>query len=350
MKKLLLLLSCCLATWCSVQAGAKYSASSSEFYSMFQDASASNLMLSSTASTTSNNLPVQVTSFSYKENEGKIHIKYKTDNVSSVSVNFWSIAKQRIVNTDPISIPLANYSAREEAIPLEKDWPDGMYVLLLYVNGSVKGQIRSGNVEPCNSVDFDIAAKGSIKSFKTDTDAKRFTVNYSLQYGATANSSMRIYDGTTLLHSQTISNPNTSVNTYKDYSFSYSSFADKLVPKNTYTCKLYTKDRPLCEYDFIMPSVPVWRDGIKSLTYEGGRLKINFTVKDLGANVRFRVIRVPLSGSGNSETKYYDYGNCGKHEGTYEVYVPSFTGLVVYAVVIIVNNKDGEGKQIILRR
>ncbi len=345
MKKLLLLLSCCLATWCSVQAGAKYSASSSEVSGMLQEASASNVMLSSPAAATSSG-PAQITSFSYKEKESKICITYKTNNATSASVNL--LFGGRVINSSPISIPVSNYGTRTAEIPLGSDWQEGMYVVLLYVNGSVKGQISSGSVGPCYSVNVNVKAYGDIKTVTADPDAKKLTVKYSLQHGSTTNSSMRIYKGTTLLHSQTISNPNTSVNTYKDYSFSYSSFADKLEPDGTYTCKLYTNGRLVCEYDFKMPSV--WRDEIKSLTYGNGGLKINFTLKDTGANVRLIVVSVPLSGSGNSVTKYYDNVNRGYHEDSFTADVPSFNGQAVYAAVLVVNNKNVGSKQIIVRR
>lgn len=345
MKKLLLLLSCCLATWCSVQAGAKYSASSSEVSGMLQEASASNVMLSSPAAATSSG-PAQITSFSYKEKESKICITYKTNNATSASVNL--LFGGRVVNSSPISIPVSNYGTRTAEIPLGSDWQEGMYVVLLYVNGSVKGQISSGSVGPCYSVNVNVKAYGDIKTVTADPDAKKLTVKYSLQHGSTTNSSMRIYKGTTLLHSQTISNPNTSVNTYKDYSFSYSSFADKLIPDSTYTCKLYTNGRLVCESDFKMPST--YTTKIKSLTYEGGRLKINFTVGDLGAKLGFRVVAVPLSGSGNSETKYYDNVNRGYHEDSFYADVPSFNGQAVYAVVLVVNDRNVESKQIMIRR
>ena len=341
MKKLLLLLSCCLATWCSVQAGAKYSASSSEVSGMFQEASASNLVLSSPAAATSSG-PGQITSFSYKEKESKICITYKTNNATSASVNL--LFGGRVVNSSPISIPVSNYGTRTAEIPLGYDWQEGMYVVLLYVNGSVKGQISSGSVGPCYSVNVNVKAYGNIKTVTADPDAKKLTVKYSLQHGSTTNSSMRIYKGTTLLHSQTISNPNTSVNTYKDYSFSYSSFADKLVPGKTYTCKLYTNEKLLSVYKFTMPSERIYGNAI-TLTPANNKLKIDFTVRDLGVSVRLKVSAASMSGK-TGETRCYDLGIAKDHEGTYEVYVPYYTGQVIYAVELLKNGTSVNGNSI----
>ena len=104
----------------------------------------------------------------------------------------------------------------------------------------------------------------------------------------------------------------------------------------------------MCESDFKMPST--YTTKLKSLTYGGGRLKINFTVGDLGAKVGLRVVAVPLSGSGNSVTTYYDNVNRGYHEDSFYADVPSFNGQAVYAVVLVVNDKNVETKQIMIRR
>ena len=437
MKKLLLLLSCCLATWCSVQAGAKYSASSSEVSGMFQETSASNVMLSSPAAATSSG-PGQITSFSYKEKESKIYITYKTNNATSASVNL--LSGGRIVNSSPISIPVSNSGSRTEAISVASNWPEAMYVVLLYVNGSVKGQISYGSVGPCYSVNVNVNAWGDIKTV-TPVNTRKVTVNYILQHGSTANSSMRIYDGTKLLCTKSLSN--TNVNTYQNVTLEPNSFLEY---EKKYTCKLYTGNKVLdslnfkiaapqingeiwaiaCSYDktvevdyilnnaqnasmniydydtnekllpgngvsisnsstekkVIIKNVPlksyhryyvkitaqdlvekdwsirenfnseiingdagkVYTNKIENLSYVNNRISVDFTIQKIGSNVGFKLINTRTGA-----TYRYDRGQWQQNTGNDYITIPE-NGTNTYVVVLVVNNTDSDGRQILVTR
>ena len=76
--------------------------------------------------------------------------------------------------------------------------------------------------------------------------------------------------------------------------------------------------------------------------YLGSIGQYYLVAKNLGGNMSDETDASWLTG----ETKYYDYGRCDKHEGTYEVDVPHYTGQVIYAAELLVNGISVNGASI----
>lgn len=325
MKKILLLLSCFLATWCSVQAATPSG---------------------------------RITSATYNANSSRINVNYTTSYTSSVRLGLLSIHQGNSINypISPKTIITPNVSSYSSSTSLEVNdtLEECKFVALFYINGS-------DPYHPSFAKDVNVTAKGVIKDVKVNTDNETLTVNYGMQHGSSYYSSLRIYDesGKNLFHTKRIRetinepNPNTKVNKYRNYSFSYSSFADRLVPGKTYTCKLYTNEHFLYEYKFTMPPKnidpieedTIWYSGVKITPMGSGSLKLDFTLKDTGVDVAFRVTAASLTNY-TGETNTYYYGRCDQHEGTYTVPVPRYTGQVIYAVELLVNGQSVNGASI----
>ena len=315
MKKILLLLSCFLATWCSVQAATP---------------------------------------------SGKINsAKYYADN-STISVNFTTInaysAKLGLVSDhqgnsmyDPLcpsTYDLRNNNLSSGIVNVDPELEESPnFFVFLYLNGSKN---------PSGAQQVKVTAKGSIKNVVVDREKEKFTVNYSMQHGSAYYSSIRIYDdaGTTQLYRENIKkspsdpNPNTYVNAYRNASLSYSTLDSKLEGGKYYRCRLYTNENRLAEFRFYWPNKTIWGNAVKLKYTNNSNLKINYTLRDTGVKVAFRVSAVSMSGTPVGETKFYDYGRCDEHEGTYDVYVPHYTGQVIYAVELFVNGQSVNGASI----
>lgn len=323
MKKTLLLLSCFLATWCSVQAATPSG---------------------------------RITSATYNANSSRINVNYTTSYASRVHLGLLSIHQGNSIaspiSPKTISVPNVYSYSSSTSLEVNDTLEACKFVACFYVNDY-------NPYNPTFCMDVNVTAKGVIKNVTPNTNNKTLTVNYGMQHGSSYYSSLRIYDesGKNLFYTKRIRetinepNPNTKVNTYRNYSFSYSSFADRLVPGKTYTCKLYTNEHFLYEYKFTMPPkktdpIVEWVSKIKSITPMGNnKLKIDFTVRDLGVSVRLKVSAASMSGK-TGETRCYDLGIAKDHEGTYEVYVPYYTGQVIYAVELLVNGSSVNGNSI----
>jgi len=325
MKKILLFLSCFLTTWCSVQAATPSG---------------------------------RITSATYNANSSRINVNYTTSYTSSVRLGLLSIHQGNSmaypISPKTISTPNTYSYSSSTSLEVNDTLEECKFVILFYINGS-------DPYHPSFAKDVNVTAKGVIKDVKVNTDNKTLTVNYGMQHGSSYYSSLRIYDesGKNLFYTKRIrekineSNPNTKVNNYRNYSFSYSSFADKLIPGKTYTCKLYTNEHFLYEYKFTMPPKKIdpieedtiWYSGVKITPMGSGSLKLDFTLKDTGVDVAFRVTAASLTNY-TGETNTYYYGRCDQHEGTYTVPVPRYTGQVIYAVELLVNGSSVNGASI----
>lgn len=304
MKKLLLLLSCFLTTWCSVQAA---------------------------------NPSGSIKSASYNSSNDKIWVTYKTPNAYTASANLYSNQKSAVVNPKHIRLtPSSNYIT--EGIPVNPEWEEGQYWVYLYVNGYIDGQVSDGhNVFPCFGAKVTITATGSISSIPVTGQSA--SVSYTMQHGS-INSSLRVYkkdsNGTeTLVKRINLSEPNTNINTYKSVSLG-------IYENGNYICKLYSNEKVLATKSF---EVSNWYSGVKITPMGSGTLKLDFTLKDTGVDVAFRVTAASLTNY-TGETNTYYYGRCDQHEGTYTVSVPRYTGQVIYAVELLVNGQSVNGASI----
>lgn len=335
MKKILLLLSCCFATWCSVQAGLKYSASSSEMSS-----AESRTMLLNSAMAAPSNASGSISSITYDSSTSEITIKYKTTNASSASLNFLSIQKGGVINSSPISIPVSNTSYTTKKIYIDTTWPESLFKVYLYVNGSVAGQISNGRVYPCFESQVTIPVKGSIKETPKYNNGK-LPVSYTLQHGSPY-SSIRIYNSKgEQVYRQNVSS--TNVNTFKNITIS------KELNAGTYTCRLYSNDKELDRKSFEVagptpptPSEPYWSTVITKLTQmSSSKIKADFTLKDTGVNVVLR-----LFDTKSYTTRDFNLGKWTEHKGTYDLDIPSNNGPALYVVTIFTNGQQVNGAQI----
>ncbi len=325
MKKILLLLSCFLATWCSVQAASPSG---------------------------------KINSASYNASNSTISANFTTNYASKAKLGLMSTSKGNSMysplSPQTYSVPNRYGYTSSSTLNVDPTLEECQFYVFLYLNGSSS---------PCSAQQVNVIAKGSIKNVAVSHENETFTVNYSMQHGSTYYSSIRIYDdaGTTELYKENIkktdSNPNTNVNTYRNASLSYSSLNSKLEGGKYYRCRLYTNEKKLAEYRFYWPELPdgggnggtpttVWYSGIKKITPMGNnKIKVDFTVKDAGVNVELKATAVsgaPVAGG----TTTYNYGYCEGHEGSCEISLPYLPGVQFYAVELFVNGQSVNGATI----
>ena len=159
------------------------------------------------------------------------------------------------------------------------------------------------------------------------------TVNYTMRYAETSNCYLKI------------GNYKHNITNVENGSYTWSGL--NLTEGQTYTCEIYVDGVRKDTYSFTVPG-QIWSTAIRSITPMGNnKIKIDFTLSNTGVNVGFRVHTVSLSGN-KGETTPYDYGRCDQHEGTYEAYVPYYSGQVAYTVEILVNGSSVNGKTIVV--
>lgn len=222
MKKILLLLSCFLTTWCSVHAGLKSSASSSE------------MLNSAYAYGQSSG---QIKSASYDKNSNTMFVTYSLSGASSAKLRLLQTRTGFVVGEYSLSVNANSTTFRVYTKSDIKHYDryeyidEGLYVLLLVVDG-----------KECANMNVTITASGKINSFSPSLDNKKLTVNYTIEHASTYSRTLRI-DGTT----QRISLP--YPNTTSSYAFDSSS----LTPGKTYTFRLYSGDNLLNTMKYTMP-------------------------------------------------------------------------------------------------
>lgn len=356
MKKFLLLLSCFLATWCSVQAAnpqitsATYNESSSTFSVSYTSNSSnnalmmvckltgpvgSNVKLNSSPATVK--LPITSRAGEYNlvlfsngspcyEKQNIIVTKYGHINsitgisTSSVTINYsmFHAETASYPNKSYLKIGSAKYYIKNVENVIYKwtglNLPAGKNTCEIYVDGVRK-----------HTFDFtvpDNQVKGKINNVTATTTSA--TVNYTLTNAKTNNCYLKI--GSKTLD---ISNGAHVVQ-----------WPINLAP-GQYTCEMYGDGKRLDTKSFTVHS----SDMVK-LTPMGNRLKIDFTLSSTGY-VKFRVHTYTLgSSSGKGESKEVVYGPCDKYEGTYEVSVPYYPGYVGYAVELIKNGTSVNGASV----
>ena len=365
MKKILLLLSCFLATWCSVQAASG-----------------------------------SITSATYNASNSTFNVSYTSSGANSVYMDVICM------RTGPVSRVTLNSGSASKTINLPITSRDGEYDLVLYVNGT-----------PCYDKKVTVSKYGHLDKV-TASSAGVVTINYTMLHAETDNYPSKSY--------LKIGNARHNITNVKNGSYTWKNL--KLTEGQTYTCEIYVDGKKLdfgtftvpdnryghinnvydiskssvtvnytmrnaktnncylkignyksnnikngekviykwtglnlpagkntCEiyvdgkwkhsYVFTVPNETVYVNMIPKLTYTGGSLKIDFTLRDTGVNLGFRVHAVSMSGN-TGETKTYDYGRYYQHEGTYTVPVPRYSGQVIYAVELLVDGISVDGNSI----
>ena len=408
MKKFLLLLSCFLATWCSVQAGLKSSASSSE------------MLNSAYAYGQSSG---QIKSASYDKNSNTMFVTYSLSGASSAKLRLLQTRTGFVVGEYSLSVNANSTTFRVYTKSDIKHYDryeyidEGLYVLLLVVDG-----------KECANMNVTITASGKINSFSPSLDNKKLTVNYTIEHASTYSRTLRI-EGSDFR--EYLPYPNTT----NSYTFDSS----KLTPGKTYTFKLYSGDNLLDTKKYTMPvptgglvvsynpdnrysftvdynlkyarkptlclygqggnliksmaisnssknknltinnwvepnnyyTVGICENGVKTsiqqpldthvvtgtnnsitgITYEKGidRILVQFSIKNPGANVAFRLISTRTG-------KWYDhiYGRCDQTSSNRYIDLPSddngYHGSIIYVVLLMVNDQIVDSKQIMIAR
>jgi len=152
MKKFLLVLSCCLATWCSVLAGPKSSPEIS-------------LMQASAPAPT--NYPAVINSANYDSSTNQIVVNYTVNTAGDVAFNLQT-SNDVIKNLKKMYRPKGTYTI---GIDLKSEWSIGAYVSLMI---SVGGNVCGGTGVPIPRVSVNINDVSYIAKNKT------VTVKYSI--------------------------------------------------------------------------------------------------------------------------------------------------------------------------
>lgn len=209
MKKILLLLSCFLATWCGVQAQAI------QPYGIINDAS---------YDATNSQINAHFTS----RNAYKVEMGYISQHAGSLEQPLYKKA-----------LGVIDGATLWATIDVDPNLEEGLYQVLLYLNGSKS--VNGGN-KPVN-----VTARAAFKGFSPNLDNTTLTVNYCLLHSSITYSYLKVYDGNTLLFNYRLPKYPNSFN--GNYTFSSTS----LKPGKTYTFKLYNHDKVLATKSYTIP-------------------------------------------------------------------------------------------------
>lgn len=227
MKKILLLLSCFLATWCS-----SVQAQTAQPYGIINDAS-------------------------YDADNSQINAHFTSRNAYKVEMGYISQHAGSLEN--PLykkALGVIDGATSWATIDVDPNLEEGLYVVLLYMNYS---KSPNGGTQTVN-----VTAKGIINS--VNVSGSNATANYKLWHGNRSNSTMKVFKKnanktTTLLKTINLSNPNTAKNSTRNVSLG--TYGD-----GEYTCVLYTNGRELHRKDFrIKIEFPPVEGEIKLATY-----------------------------------------------------------------------------------
>ena len=284
MKKFLLFLSCFLITWCSLQAATP----SGKITSATYNASSSTFNVSCTASN-SNNVYMDV-------------ICMKTGPVVS-------------------KVKLSTYSSTTINLPITSR--DGEYDLVLYVNGT-----------PCYDKKVTVSKYGHIDNV-TNISTSSVTVEYNMFHAETDNYPKNSY--------LKIGSAKYYIKNVKNGSYTWTGL--NLTAGQTYTCEIYVDGERKDTYEFTVPEPPteVWYSGLK-LAKEGNSIKVDFTLRDTGVNVR-----IVLYDLKTYTTKNVDLGTWSEHTGTTYIGITPPNGPATYVATLIVNGVSVDGAQIYVK-
>jgi len=363
MKKFLLLLSCFLATWCSVQAAsgsitsATYNASNSTFNVSYTSSGAnsvymdvicmrtgpvSRVTLNSGSASKTINLPITSRDGEY---DLVLYVNGTPCYDKKVTVSkYGDITNVTNISTSSVTVKYSMFHAETDNYPNNSYLKIGNYKhnITNVKNGSYKWtglKLTEGQTYTCemyvdgkrfDSFKFTVPQKyGHINSV-TNISTKSVTVNYTMRNAETGNSYLKI------------GNYKHNITNVENGSYTWSGL--NLTEGQTYTCEIYVDGVRKHTYNFTVPG-RIFGDAIRKLTPMGSRLKIDFTLSQTEVNVGFRVTVASLTGN-KGETNTYNYGTCDQHEGTYEISVPYYTGQVIYAVELLKNGTSVNGNSI----
>ena len=289
MKKILLLLSCFLATWGSVQ----------------------------TASGTS-----KINSARYYADNSTISVNFTTDYTSNAKLGISSQHKGSVTNplcTSSYTVSNRYGNTSSGIVNVDPTLEEGLFQVLLYTNGN-----NFVGAYPVN-----VQATGNIKSVTPNIYNKTLTVNYSMQHGYEYSSSIRIYDEkhTRLFHNENIKkkssdpNPNTNVYAYRNFTLP----VNRLEYGNWYWCGLYSNGRLLKEIKFQWPFPPAVTGTIKEAVYTPGQktIDVDYILNNAASaniyvyNGSGKVVKSGGAIANSSSTKRFTFENVSFENGYY---------------------------------
>lgn len=312
MKKFLLLLSCFFATWCSVQAGAKSSASS-------------DMMQSSSLLAGPYDSDGQIKSATYDANYNEIYVIYSLKNASSAKLGLLSTRTGRIVAEYSLGVNVSTKSCR-----LDSNIEEGLYVLLLYVNGNIRSNMNVTITKKNNPVSL---PAGDILNLSNGTNYIK--VDYVLKNAQTP----------TILVSE-----DWSGKVLKGVGITNSSTSKQVVINNLPLEIGKTYKVAISEHGgqgpwSVSKTITIVGSAITGLKYENGRIKVDFTLEKRGVNVGFKVISTRTG-------RAYDhtYGYCSQNNGSHYLSLPSddngYHGSIMYVVLLVVDGQIKSDKSI----
>ena len=263
MKKKLLMLSCCLATWCSVQAGMKSSTSCSEVSSMSQRAVLSDIMRpnSSFAASSSNN-DYCIESVSFNKDNSAIIVNYNAKYGSNATVVLTLFFQGKFVYKREVSAFLSSVS-----FPVERTWEEGKYQVMMWV---------SGYSAPVSQREVAITAYGKISGI-SNVSTQQLNVRYGMCHAYSPSSWIKVFKGRSTdprnqILEKKIENPNTSS--------SIQVYSNKFEPGTEYTFLLRSRERDLDTFTYVIP-IPA-SGHIYKITYVADQkeLVVNYTLKN----------------------------------------------------------------------
>ena len=370
MKKFLLFLSCFLITWCSLQAATP----SGKITSATYNASSSTINVSCTASN-SNNVYMDVICMK----TGPVVSKVKLSTYSSTTINlpitsrdgeydlvlyvngtpcydkkvtvskYGDIDNVTNISTSSVTVKYNMFHAETDNYPKNSYLKIGSakYYIKNVKNGSYTWtglNLTAGQTYTCeiyvdgkyfDSYKFTVP-KPKIKygdiTNVTDISTSSVTVNYTMRNAETNNSYLKIgndkyYNIKNVENGSTIW---TGLN---------------LTAGQTYTCEIYVDGERKDTYEFTVPEPPteVWYSGLK-LAKEGNSIKVDFTLRDTGVNVR-----IVLYDLKTYTTKNVDLGTWSEHTGTTYIGITPPNGPATYVATLIVNGVSVDGAQIYVK-
>lgn len=235
MKKFLLVLSCFLATWCSVQAGLKCSTSGSELYGMSQ--SASMLMASAPAAAPAPEYPAKITNAYYDSANRQIVVEFTAKKAGKVTFNVETVDgyKSGLGETDVE--PDGTYKAK---IPLNPEWAlkEKVSVTIQFNDGVNDGVCGGTGVE---LVDIPPTVRVGYVSYNAAKN--NVTVHYNVYSPNSKPAKLKVYDNATgkVVISKTRQDDGKSGE--RTWLFSSS----KLSKSGNYTVRVYYADRFDCQ-------------------------------------------------------------------------------------------------------
>ena len=241
MKKILLVLSCCLATWCSVQAGLK----SSPEISLMQ--------ASAPAAAPAPDYPAVINSASYNSSTRKVTVSFTVNHGSVVSFDLEATGKTKAEDVYTIK----NVQRGTVSFSIPNDWQVANAVVIKVDGSACGGASVTPTPVPDPVGNKENGPKGYIKNATFCASTNSYDVDYiSIKYNLmnTNNPNMRIKEGGKYGKDVWQQNIKNTGGAYENAIFK--NYSSKLKENTTYAACLYDGNKNLEIYteNFVIPT------------------------------------------------------------------------------------------------